>query len=270
MKKIFNPLFLIIAILLGAAACNAASAPAAEATVSAEPSPSAQSPVTSDTKSVQPTEEDGLPEPPKMEMIVQSYSENGDRIIEVPQLVLAKSSTALQGINERILEFAGDYERFLSGEEDVEWIQLKCYPLFDEKYFTIVMTRVVFPNYATYGDIASFCYDYQEDKEFTLADMIEMDGIDMVTPENKLLGVIPEGFEIKLFEPAAGVLSQMGNTYFYNVFVGLPDAEEGEIGKALYSRFPDGSFEEYDNIKLAFGPAEVGLLSSTPPLFWEK
>jgi hypothetical protein len=134
----------------------------------------------------------------------------------------------------------------------------------------IILTRIDYPNYGTYGDIVAFCYDYQEDKELTLADMIEMDSLDLQNPENKLLGIIPEGHELKQFEPAAGAVSQLGNIYFYNVFSGPADMAEGEELKSLYIRYPDGSYEEYNDDKLTFGPVEVILVPLQPPLYWER
>jgi hypothetical protein len=268
MKKRLHPLLFILSALIVLAACGGNQTPPAATTPANASSEASLPPENTENQSGE--DEDALADPPRIEMLAQAYSENIDQIIEVPQLISEKPSDALDSINQRILEFAANYEQFLNSPSESEWMQLKCYPLLDEKYATIILTRAAYPNYGTYGDIVSFCYDYQEDKEFTFADMIQADGIDMVNPESKLLALIPEGFELKQFEPVAGAPSQMGPLYFYNAFIGLPVTEEGDIRKALYLRYPDGSYEEYDNERLALGVLEPNLVTKTPPLFWEK
>jgi hypothetical protein len=199
-------------------------------------------------------------------MAAQIYE--GDSVIEVPRFANPRQSGVLDSLNARMLEFAGDYERYAeSGESDGGWLELKCYPLLDEKYAQIVLTRAVYPSYGDYGEIASFCYDWQTDAVVNVTN-----DMDLSSPDRQLTDALPKGeFEAELdrFEPAASVISQLGNIYFFSVYFKPPEANE-DPRRDLYVRYPDGSYEFCGGDVLPFGPLEVNLLRDMdPPLYYD-
>jgi hypothetical protein len=267
LKKLY---FILLPLMILACLTACSPGPAAAPTVS--PAAPEVSPTVPDVTELQPPEvtdntpvEEDFPEPPSIVMLEQAYSDT--QVIEVPQLVSKKTSAALDEINRRILEFAGDYEQYLNASDSTEWLELKCYPVLNEKYIQLVMTRIVYPNYGTYGEIFSICYDYQEDKELTLAEIIRDNDLDLVNPENKLLNVLPEGIAPESFSPDAAVESQEGDMFFYTVYLRGPDED---TRKDLYIRYPDGSYDLYNFDKLYFGLSEGELVPMTPPLYWEQ
>lgn len=208
--------------------------------------------------------------PPALVMAAQIYE--GDSVIEVPQFENSRQSGVLDSLNARMLEFAGDYERYAeSGGSDGGWLELKCYPLLDEKYAQIVLTRAVYPSYGDYGEIAGFCYDWQTDAEVTLEEMAAANGMDLSSPDRQLTDALPKGeFEAEFdrLEPAASVISQLGNVDFFSVYFKPPEANE-DPRRDLYVRYPDGSYEFCGGDVLPFGPLEVNLLRGMdPPLYY--
>jgi hypothetical protein len=216
-------------------------------------------------------DEGGIAVPPELLMSVQIYK--GDSIIEIPQFISQEPSDTLEAINRRILEFAGDYDRFVgTGYDGDEWIELKCYPFIDDRYIQAVLTRVVYPNYGTYGEVESFCYDYVTGEELTLADAATAEGADASIPDDALKAAVsagepaltPESFELR-----AAVVSELGNVYFYNIVF---EPVEGDNTKlhALYARLADGSYMAYDNDVLPFGTLGSELQALDPPLHYGK
>ncbi|MDR1136282.1 MAG: hypothetical protein LBL49_08920 [Clostridiales Family XIII bacterium] len=218
-------------------------------------------------------ESEGVDTEKTAELVMATQLYVGDSIIEVPQFAAGESSEVLDSVNAKILEFAGDYERFTeTGADGEEWLELKCYPFLDDKYIQVVLTRAVYPNYGTYGKIASFCYDYQEDKEYRLEDLADIDGEAISNKEGALIAALgekePES-KIDGFELSAFTFSHMGNIYFYSVHFEPP-----EIGdppeNVLYVCNTDGSYEMYNNKILHFGTGENELLNMEPPLYYAR
>jgi hypothetical protein len=209
--------------------------------------------------------------PPELLMSVQIYK--GDSIIEIPQFISDEPSDTLETINKRILEFAGDYDRFVgTGYDGDEWIELKCYPFIDDRYIQAVLTRVVYPNYGTYGEAESFCYDYIADKELTLEEAAATEGSDASVPDDALKAAVSAGepaLTAEIFDLRAAVVSELGNVYFYNVIFEPVEGDDTKL-HALYARLADGSYMPYDNDILPFGVLNSELPALDPPLHYGK
>jgi hypothetical protein len=246
--------------------------------------------------SVQVPEDEQVPVPPAVAMQAQEYE--GGNVVEVPQLIhLAgsggASAGALDEVNAAITGFAGDYSKYVSGGDDgAEWIELKAYPIQNEKYIQVVMTRAVFPSYGTQGDVFSVCYDYQTDTIYSLDEAVNAEGLDLVNIEKGLEQVLDDAQKklgIRTFAPVAFALSQTGNVFFYKVTFNPPaDGTAGSAGAAgagdtatggpagdpplevIFARYTDGSFAPYDGKTLPLGNIEPELVPMNPPLSWEK
>ncbi|MDR1798214.1 MAG: hypothetical protein LBR44_12420 [Clostridiales Family XIII bacterium] len=212
--------------------------------------------------------------PPGITMFAQEYG--GDGAIEVPLLEPAEGQEAtdtLTEVNEAILAFAGDYEQYMAEEPgDGTWLELKCYPFRNEKYVQIVLTRAVYPAYATQGNIFSVCYDYQLDQIYTIDEAVEAEGLDFTTPEAGLTDVLDDAEKelgVASVSPAAFVLSQTGNAFFYKV--AFNPAEQGEPQlEQIFARFADGSYDPYDGETLPLGNVGAELVPMDPPLACQK
>jgi hypothetical protein len=255
-------LVLLCTLLLLLGACAPAATPPAEP---ANPDPVEEG--TEGTEGTGTPDDGGIPVPPEVRMIAQFYE--GDDIIEVPEFV--GTSEVIQSLNEQILSFAGDYEAFLT--EDVESIELKCYPIFDEKYVQIIMTRALYPSYGTYGEIASFIYDYQEDVQLTANDASLAEGLEFTYDlpmgygqlETKLENVFApaDAARLERVELVGCAASQEGTLYFCDVT--LAETGDSDSRRVLVTRFPDGSYEVNDNGVPSLDLAQ--LLPFDPPLW---
>ncbi|MDR1539141.1 MAG: hypothetical protein LBU32_14320 [Clostridiales bacterium] len=205
---------------------------------------------------------------PQITMLVQHYS--GANIIEVPQFTSTYYSSALDSLNQKIQDFAGNYRNYMGSANNSSWIEIKAYPLQSNWYTQIVMTRVEYPNYGTYGDVMSFVYDWQRDREYALGDVVKDDDLDLINPETKFLNALPggnAGNSLESFRPAAFIKTNLGSIYFYNVvFKPVNNVSR----KDLYIRYPDGSFELYNGTKLRMDPVFGEMIRLNPALYFEK
>ncbi|MDR0852376.1 MAG: DUF3298 and DUF4163 domain-containing protein [Clostridiales Family XIII bacterium] len=169
---------------------------------------------------------------------------NGN-IIEVPQLVTSKPSAAADAINEKILDFAGDYKSYMmpSGPDDFSWIELICYPFIGERYAQIVMTRNEYPTYGTDGDLATFTYDMQSDTEVTLQEASKKDDLDAFAVEF-IEDETTEEATVEEITPVGFLLDEDGGAtrYFFEAYIGHKDSEGW---KSCYTRMPDGRFLQF-------------------------
>ncbi|MDR0852483.1 MAG: hypothetical protein LBN36_08305 [Clostridiales Family XIII bacterium] len=214
---------------------------------------------------------DAIPqEAPQIELLAQAYQ--GKNIVEIPQILSEDPTETISTINLKMLDFAGDYGTFLAVLSDDVWLELKCYLLYGADSIQIILTRAEYPLEDGYGEIASFVYNYKEDRECTLEEAVRTADIDLTESENQLLLAVPEDMTILDFRPVAFAVTgaeTTPNLFFYDVLVGGGGSEMNG-GRMLYIRYPDGSYEAYDGGSLSPAFPDGSLLALDPPLFWAQ
>lgn len=256
MKTILRKLHMPLAALVAAAmlaACGAAPTPQSVASSGAGSLPPSSAPASQAAPgATQPT----------IEMLVQNY-EYGN-IKEIPQIVTGAPSETVDAINADILNFAGEYEPYIT-DNDGHILELKSYLFIDEQYVQIVMTRIPYPNYGTDGEVISFVYNWQADQWLSLDDSWAFSDVSANELEEAFIdgGYAGTGmFAAGPMEIAGFILVPDGVRYF--VRISLNAGQDGDDWISMYSYLPAfGDFVRTHG--LLFEAEEV--LPMTPPLF---
>lgn len=204
-----------------------------------------------------------IPVPPSIEMLVQTYQ--GPALVEIPKVVTAQPSATADIINQQIQGFAQGYEELL--QDSTQAGEIKTYPFLDDQYLQIVMTRVTYPIYGTYGKLVSFCYDWKADRLMTLQTIMEQHGL---TKEN-----LKEKFEkgayftpplpVKQMTPVGFVLLPQGLQLFVEVQVANQYTDDWTY---LYTYRQDrDDFVQYGNVVLFDSQVPLAM---DPPLHYGK
>lgn len=117
-------------------------------------------------------------------MAAQEYV--GSNIYELPRF--DGKGDAVDQLNAAIQQ---ELTHYISGWESVKadgtyWYEIKSYPICTERYKQVVVTAIEYPNYATDGDVYSFCYDIKKDAILTLDDALKQAGVSRETVEQRI------------------------------------------------------------------------------------
>ncbi len=96
-------------------------------------------------------------------------------VLELPRF-LDGDDPVLRDLNARMADVKAHYDTLLSGSDDVSSATLSAYPCLGSNCVSIVMLGKEFPCYGHEGDVTSFCYDFVEGREVTMAEALEASG----------------------------------------------------------------------------------------------
>ena len=183
------------------------------------------------------------------------YEENDSKYYEILEVPYFNSfnyeDMTFASLNDRIQEELWGPVR-MTEDSDVEWPDVRSYFFTDDDYLQVVSTIVIYPNYATKGDVYSYNYDKTNQRAMTNEDGLKAAGI----TEEELLDRVasaykPEG-EGEVYDRAelGGFrIKRDGTVDFYlKVFINNDLADDhSEI--AVY-QMSDGSLTFYDGEEL--------------------
>jgi hypothetical protein len=151
-------------------------------------------------------------------------------------------------------------------------IQIKCYPLVNNRYLSIILTKATYPSDPDNTQITSYVYDYVNKKEYKLSTAISDDGIDFSTSEDGLDDIVEyanaetdmDKFEVIGFFPYE---EDEDNVYFIKVT--YKKNTQNKVYTDWVTRFHDGTYELYDWDELYLEPYSSLFIETSPKLFWE-
>lgn len=153
MKKI--SLILLFLAMLSLTSCNSSS-PDADNSV-----PESNVSIQSETSNSNQT---------KFDIAKQEYSEF--RNVEIINISSDNETDSIKSINNDIdQKITKIYDDVIAENNNDVGFDILVYPFADENYLQLVYTSLVFPNYATDGDIYSFNYNIKQDKYIKLDDI---------------------------------------------------------------------------------------------------
>lgn len=174
------------------------------------------------------------------------------QILEIPYFnSFNYEDTTFASLNDRIQKELWDPVH-TTDDSDVEWPDVRSYFLTDDDYLQVVSTIIIYPNYATKGDVYSYNYDKTNRRAMTNEDGLKAAGI----TEEELLDRVAsaytpegEGEVYDLAELGGFRIKQDGTIDFYlKVFINNDLSDDyNEI--AVY-QMSDGSLTFYDGEEL--------------------
>lgn len=200
--------------------------------------------------------EDKLAGIPYFNMYTQEYGyeiyEEEDskyyEIVEIPYFgTLNWDDTSFQGLNDRIME-----ELYSAAEEgrsdEVTWPDIRSYVMTDDTYMQAVSTAIIYPNYATQGDVYSYNYDKKNQCEMTIEDGLKLAG----TTEEELLSKTAAAYmpddKTSVYDRAelGGFrVKQDGSVDFYlKLFIKNPEADD--FNQIATYQMSDETLQIYD------------------------
>jgi len=207
-------------------------------------------------------------------MVTQEYI--GDNIAEIPMITYDGSQSAfdefnhknpgIEPINMEIKNtFAQEYNDFDTDGD--AWIEIKTYPFVDSKYVQIVITKNVFPNYATDGEVVSFNFDKDKNAAVTLEEIMKVQGLTLEKIESNVKELYKEAGDMgEITEVAVNGFMIMDEglytEYLLEVDIEHPDSDP-EHRICLYSDNNGGGLVFYDGYYL-FDPVTTSPLMDPP------
>ena len=196
------------------------------------------------------------------------YEEEDSRyyeIVEIPYFgTLNWDDTSFQGLNERIME-----ELYSVAEEgrsdEVTWPDIRSYVMTDDTYMQAVSTAIIYPNYATDGEVYSYNYDKVNQREMTLEDGLKLAGVTEEELLKKVEAAYVPDYDASVYDHAelGGFrVKQDGTVDFYlKLFIKNPEADDyDEI--ATY-QMSDDTLHIYDG-EVLIPDSEIDVFA--PPL----